>query len=77
MVEGGGAPPPWYEMEAAAARDRCLRAAALEHGLDPDKTLPEDIILLAKDANGVPLCQIEMEAAVKRAEYYRRMESNV
>jgi hypothetical protein len=76
MAEGGGGPPPWYELEAVAARDRCLRAAALEHGLDPDKTLPEDIILLAKNDKGIPLCQIEMESAMKRAEFYRRMENN-
>jgi len=34
------------------ALSRTLRAAALESGLDPDKALPEDILLLNKDEKG-------------------------
>jgi hypothetical protein len=69
-------PPPWWEVEAKAAEYRAMRAVALEHGLDPDKTPPEDIILLAKDNKGALLAAKEYEAAAKRAAYYAGLEAD-
>jgi hypothetical protein len=48
-----------------------LRAIALENNLDPDTTLPEDLMLLAKNDKGELLVKQELEQAEKRAEYYR------
>jgi hypothetical protein len=37
-----------------------LRAIAIENGLDPDRALPEDILLLAKDKDGTLLVVEEL-----------------
>jgi hypothetical protein len=44
----GREPPTLTELSAYAAQSRLLRALALDHGLDPDRTLPEDLLLLER-----------------------------
>lgn len=51
---------------------RALRAVAVESGLDPDKTAPEDIQLLARNKDGGILAQDNEVKAWKRAQYYLR-----
>jgi hypothetical protein len=43
---------------------------AVESGLDPDKTAPEDILLLMRDKDGGLLVNEARERAAKRAQYY-------
>ncbi len=47
-----------------------MRAVAIENGLDPDRTLPEDILLLVKDDKGTLKILAECEEARKRAIYH-------
>ena len=44
----GRDPPTPTELAAYVAESRLLRAVALSHGLDPDVTLPEDLLLLER-----------------------------
>jgi hypothetical protein len=55
-----------------AAQHRWLRAIAMQHHLDPDATLPEDILLLAADEKGRLFASVEYESAVKRCQYEER-----
>ena len=57
---------------------RSLRAVAVESGLDPDKTMPEDILLLERNKDGGLLAQDRAEAARKKARYYlKRFEDGM
>lgn len=58
-----------------------LRLLALKHGLDPDTTLPEDLLLLMQNKDGDYLVQEEakwagawIEAERVRAEARKRRE---
>lgn len=57
-------------MEAHAEECRALRAVAIESGLDPDNTAPEDIHLLARDKDGNLLVNERRQAAAKRCDYF-------
>lgn len=62
-------------MEAKAAENRALRAAALDRGLNPDDFPPEDLLLLGKDEKGALIACREYEAAAKRAAHYAELEA--
>ena len=56
-----------------AAQQRWLRAIAIQNGLDPDTTLPEDILLLTTDDKGRLDAATDYDAAAKRVEYEDRL----
>ena len=62
-------------MAAYVAQCRLLRALALQHGLDPDTALPEDILLLNTDNDGQLLVEHEYALAIKRQEAERWHET--
>lgn len=64
-----------WELEEYADSCRCLRVAAIDKGLDPDTTAPEDILLMHQDDKGAYLCQSEYLASSKRAAFYRNLET--
>ena len=60
-------------MEYYTATSRCLRAAALKNNLDPDRTLPEDILLLESDKDGNLKVRQELEDAENGLKYEMRL----
>jgi hypothetical protein len=70
--------PPWWLIESHVESCRALRAVAIESGLDPDKTAPEDILLLERNKDGGLAIHAKAESAQKRASYYiKRMQAGL
>jgi hypothetical protein len=53
--------PSLAELAYYVAECRWLRALALKSGMDPDKALPEDILLLSENSEGEPQVKEELE----------------
>jgi predicted transcriptional regulator len=56
------------QSRAERAQSLMMKAKAVEHGLDPDKALPEDIMLLETDDKGRLVVMNDYKRALARAQ---------